>query len=166
MKSAAYWIEQLHLGRHPEGGYFRKTYTSAAKMGECCLGSDRAAPRPVSTAIYYLLDGTEFSALHRIKSDEIWHHYAGSSLTIHIIDVSGIYREVALGKDPDEGETLQAVVPAGSWFGATVDDHSSYSLVGCTVAPGFDFREFEMGRRGELIHLYPDHRRIIESLTH
>jgi len=166
MKSAAYWIEKLHLKRHPEGGYFRETYTSAAKMDECCLRSGRAAPRPVSTAIYYLLEGTGFSALHRIKSDEIWHHYTGSSLTIHIIDMSGIYREVTLGKDPDKGETLQAVVPAGFWFGATVDSHSSYSLAGCTVAPGFEFLEFEMASRGELIHLYPDHRRIIERLTH
>ena len=165
LKNAAYWIETLHLKAHPEGGYFRQTYRSDTKMGECCLGSRFGGARSVSTAIYFLLNGTEFSGLHRIRSDEIWHHYTGTSLTIHIIDPNGEYQKATLGKNPDRDEAQQVIVPARSWFGATVDDSLSYALVGCTVAPGFEFQDFEMGRRDRLLALFPRHKKIVEQLT-
>jgi predicted cupin superfamily sugar epimerase len=165
MKDADFWIERLKLERHPEGGYFRETYHSAATIQECCLGSGREGPRSVATSIYFLLAGDDLSALHRIKSDELWHYHAGGPLTIHVISPDGGYRTIALGLDLERGEAPQAVVSAGAWFGATVDDPASYALVGCTVAPGFDFRDFELAQRNELIRTYPHHQGVIERLT-
>ncbi len=111
------------------------------------------------------MHGRLFSAFHRIRSDEIWHHYAGGSLTVHVIDSEGSYRALGLGLDLDAGQSPQVMVPAGSWFGAALDDASSYCLVGCTVAPAFDFRDFELADRAALVGLYPQHRGIIERLT-
>ena len=117
----------------------------------------------MSTAIYFLLKGDECSRLHRLKSDELWHFYCGSSLTLHIIDQNGTYSHLQLGHD--HGAVFQAVVQAECWFGATVDHSDSYALVGCTVAPGFDLHDFELGNRNELIEHYPEHKAIIEKLT-
>ena len=164
-QTAAYWIDHLALEPHPEGGYFKEVYRSAAQIGECCLGSDRGGSRSVSTAIYYLLSTGEFSACHRLRSDEIWHHYAGGSLTVHVIDQAGSHRALGLGLDLDAGQAPQVMVPVGTWFGAVVDDASSFCLVGCTVAPGFDFRDFELADRAKLVGLYPQHRGVIERLT-
>lgn len=159
------WIERLGLQDHPEGGYFRETYRAAESLGTCCLGADYDSPRSVSTAIYFLLRGDQTSALHRIRSDEVWHHYAGGDLTLHLLAADGGYRRLRVGSGT-AGEGLpQAVVPAGVWFGATVDDPASYALVGCTVAPGFDFRDFEMARRADLLARHPEHRELIERLT-
>ncbi len=168
MQTAEYWIDRLALEPHPEGGYFREVYRSAAQIGECCLSGDRVGSRSVSTSIYYLLSGREsggVSALHRLRSDEIWHHYAGGSLTVHVIDSAGSYRALGLGLDLDAGQSPQVMVPAASWFGAVEDDASSHCLVGCTVAPGFDFRDFELADRAALVGLYPEQRGIIERLT-
>ncbi|MDP6777355.1 MAG: cupin domain-containing protein [Candidatus Latescibacteria bacterium] len=159
------WIKALDLQRHPEGGYYRETYRSEEEIPAAALPGRFQGPRALSTAITFLLPGGEFSALHRIKSDEIWHHYAGSSLTIHVIDPDGTYRRIILGKDIEAGEGPQVVVPAGCWFGATVDEEGSYTLAGCTVSPGFDFEDFELGLRSDLIELYPQHRAIVERLT-
>ena len=148
MKTAQDWIKTLRLTRHPEGGYYRETYRSESKIGE----------RAVSTAIYSLLPAGEVSALHRIKSDELWHFYAGQPLTIHVIAADGRYSTISMSAD-----NPQAVVPAGCWFGATVA--AGYALVGCTVAPGFDFRDFEIGERPALLAAYPQHRSVIERLT-
>ena len=165
MIDAEYWIEKLNLRRHPEGGYFRETYRSQDAIGPCCLGREEGAHRRVSTAIFYLLGGDDMSMFHRIRSDEIWHFYAGVSLSLHVIDREGQYTTATLGIDVGRGEIPQAVVPAGLWFGATVDDTASYALVGCTVAPGFDFEDLDMGSRDELIRCYPHHRGVIERLT-
>ncbi len=165
MRDAAFWIEKLALAKHPEGGWFRETYRSAGTISGNALPAGFNGTRNFSTAIYFLLDGDDFSAFHRIKSDELWHFYAGSSLIIHVIDKAGEYRRIRLGDNPDNGETLQAAVPADCWFGACLDSLGSYALVGCTVAPGFDFRDFEMGDAEELIRLYPRHAAIIRRLT-
>ena len=159
MPDADYWIEALGLTPHPEGGHFRETYRSV----ETVEVPDRT--RAVSTAIYYLLSGTEVSRLHRIKSDELWHFYNGSSLTIHMIAPDGSYHRTSLGREAHRGEALQMVVPAGTWFGATVNDLESYALVGCTVAPGFDYRDLELGDPESLLERYPQHRHIIDLLT-
>lgn len=166
MRDASYWIDKLELQKHPEGGYFRETYRSGSNIQPCCLGNSFDGSRSISTAIYFLLSGAEFSAFHRIRSDEIWHHYDGTSLTIHIIDATGEYIARCLGNTPDQHAFPQALVTAGSWFGATVNEQNSFALVGCTVAPGFDFKDFEMGKREDLIRRYPNHRGIIEGLTH
>jgi predicted cupin superfamily sugar epimerase len=160
MKDGQYWIRKLQLAKHPEGGYFKETYRSDETIPAAALPPRFDGVRAFSTAIYFLLTGGECSALHRIKSDEMWHFYAGSELTIHVIEPMGSYSQIKLG-----GDHLQAVVSAGCWFGATVDDPESYALVGCTVAPGFDFTDFELARRDELIAQFPRHRMIVEKLT-
>lgn len=165
MKDAAYWIEALDLARHPEGGWFRETYRSPETLPADALPARFGGGRSMSTAICFLLEGNDFSALHRIKSDELWHFYAGSPLAVHVIGGEGAYRMITLGSDPDRGEVFQAAVEAGSWFGASLSNAQSYALVGCTVAPGFDFADFEMGERERLCAEYPGHREIIERLT-
>uniref|UniRef100_UPI003F718BF3 cupin domain-containing protein n=1 Tax=Dyadobacter sp. TaxID=1914288 RepID=UPI003F718BF3 len=122
--------------------------------------------RSVSTGIYFLLDARNFSAFHRIKSDEMWHFYAGDALEIFVIDpTTGKLHIIRLGSDPENGETFQAVVPAGAWFGSRPAAGSSYSLVGCTVAPGFDFHDFEMADRAALQAEYPEFQTLIAELT-
>jgi len=165
IKNAAYWIKKLDLKKHPEGGYFRQTYISKEIIQGNALPNRFIGGHAISTAIYYLLNGNEFSAFHRLKSDELWHFYSGISLTLHVITHHGEYSPINLGNNTDNGEVFQAVVAAGCWFGATVNDPLSYSLVGCTVAPGFSFQDFEIGNRKELIELYPKHKAIIEKLT-
>jgi predicted cupin superfamily sugar epimerase len=165
MTDAKYWIDALKLSRHPEGGYFRETYRSTEVLAKEHLPARFGGDRAFSTAIYFLLSGDDFSALHRIKQDEVWHFYDGSSLTVHVIDPEGSYTAIKVGRDLQRGEGPQAVVKAGCIFGASVDESGSYALVGCTVAPGFDFADFELPGREELCRLYPQHRPIIERLT-
>jgi predicted cupin superfamily sugar epimerase len=165
MKDAGYWIKNLELIEHPEGGYFREIYRSPEAISKDSLPTRYEGDRSFSTSIYFLLIQEQFSAFHRLKSDELWHFYLGSPLAIHIIDEDGNYSTAKLGKDFEKGEVFQTAIKAGSWFGAAADDVSSYSLVGCTVAPGFDFADFELGDREELSKRYPEHRAIIERLT-
>ncbi len=164
VRDAAYWINHLDLKPHPEGGHFKEVYRSAAAVsGEALKGYD--GPRNLGTSIYFLLQDEEFSALHRIKQDELWHFFAGSTLTVHVIDAAGRYSPISMGSDPEAGECLQALVPGGSLFGASVDGTQGYALVGCTCVPGFDFADFEMPGRDELIRRYPQHRELIDRLT-
>jgi predicted cupin superfamily sugar epimerase len=165
IKSAQYWIDKLNLIAHPEGGYYRETYRAELSIPKEALPSHFTGPRLVSTAIYFLLDGENFSAFHRLRSDELWHFYSGSPITVHVIEPDSGYSEIHLGNNPDTGEVLQAVVKAGGWFASRVRDRKSFALAGCTVAPGFDFADFELGKRAELVRLYPQHRELIESLT-
>lgn len=161
-KEAPYWIEMLRLEPHPEGGYFRQTYKSKLTIDGL---PGFSGPRAVSTAIYFLLEGQNFSAFHLLRSDEMWHFYAGSPLNVHMIDHAGEYSSILLGGDPEAGQVFQAVVPAGCWFGSHVADWKSWALVGCTVAPGFDFADFELAHREQLSASYPHHRGLIEGLT-
>jgi len=160
-KGEAYWISKLNLQKHPEGGYFTETY----KSEEFVNLPEYHGPRHACTAIYYLLVGDKFSSFHTMKSDELWHFYAGSSLTLHIIETDGRLNEVRLGENSDNGERFQAVVKSGCWFAASVDDHNSYSLVGCTVSPGFDYHDWKLGDIETLTKLYPKHKSIIEKYT-
>ena len=176
MKDAKYWIGQLGLYPHPEGGHFRQTYQSELRIDKAAL-PQFSGSRAASTAIYFLLEGEEFSALHRLRSDERWHFYAGSVLEVHVIAPNGRHFTIELGNDAEAGQQFQAVVKAGCWFGAQVAQnphvwqnrpelgHPPFVLVGCTVAPGFEFEDFEMGKRAELVRDYPQHRGVIERLT-
>lgn len=159
-QSAIRLINKLNLQEHPEGGYFVETYRSEKSMN--MEGYD--GPRPVSSAIYFLLVGEQFSSFHRMKSDELWHFYAGSSLVLHIIETgTGRLKELKLGSDVDKGELFQIVVNSGSWFAASIIDHDSYSLVGCTASPGFDYRDWELGDMKTLAETYPSHKALIEK---
>ena len=164
-KEAKYWIEKLQLEAHPEGGYFRQTYRSEVLIAREGLPARFAGARAASTAIYFLLEGENFSAFHRLRSDEVWHFYGGDPLIVHVIELEGKYFSILLGCDPDAGQVLQGVVRAGCWFASHVADWNSFAVAGCTVAPGFDFQDFEMARRAELVAQYPQHRGLIERLT-
>jgi predicted cupin superfamily sugar epimerase len=164
-RDAQYWIEKLQLAAHPEGGYYRRTYKADLVVAKEALPPGFTGARAVSTAIYFLLEGENFSAFHRLRSDEVWHSYAGDPLVVHVIEPEGKYFSILLGCDLEAGQVLQAVVPAGCWFASHVADWKSFAVVGCTVAPGFDFADFEMGNRAELVRIYPQHRELVERLT-
>ncbi|MGH8559510.1 MAG: cupin domain-containing protein [Methylococcales bacterium] len=163
--TANQWKEILGLIPHPEGGFYRQNYKSSEFIREQNLPARFSGPRSFATAIYFLLDNTDFSAFHRIRQDEIWHFYAGSTLIIHEIDLQGEYRKTRLGIDWQQNEVPQAIIPAGHLFGATLSEAGGYALLGCTVAPGFEFDDFELPGRAALLSQYPRHRTIIESLT-
>jgi len=165
MKNAEYWINKLGLEKHPEGGWFKEVYSSEETIKSEHLPERFGGERHHSTSIYFLLSSNTFSAFHRIKSDELWHFYDGSPVTIHIINEGGEYSQVTLGCDIDKGEVLQYAIPHGVWFGAEVVVKESFSLVGCTVAPGFHFDDFELAKREELAGKYPEHKGIIKKLT-
>jgi hypothetical protein len=164
-RSARFWIDQLQLERHPEGGYYRETYRAAESIAATALPMRYKGSRNYATMIYYLLRSGDFSALHRLPSDEIWHFYDGAPLDIHIIDANGQYRKACLGNDPCQGQSFQVVIAAGCWFAATVTMESGYTLAGCTVSPGFDFADFELADRQTLTECYPAHADLIRKLT-
>lgn len=136
--TAAEYIKHLELLPHPEGGYYQEIYRS-----DKTISTDNGE-RSLCTSIYFLLERGQSSALHRIKSDEIWYHHDGGTLHIIELDSSGNEIITALGKDISKGEKLQHVVKAGRWFGARLPVQTDFVLVGCQVSPGFDFRDFEM----------------------
>lgn len=162
---ARYYINSLKLLAHPEGGYYRETYRSEQSLLQAGLPSAYDGDRSISTAIYYLLEEDQVSRFHRMKSDEIFHFYAGDPLIVHSIDQAGNHREQILGLDIDCGHAPQAYISGGDWFGAEVIQGGNYSLVGCTVAPGFEFADFEIGEREALLTKFPKHRGVIERLT-
>jgi uncharacterized protein len=153
--NANYWKQHLQLISHVEGGSFYETYRSPIVTGN----------RNVSTGIYFLLENADFSAFHRIKSDELWHFYDGGPLNIYEIDATGTLIVHTLGLDFHLGEKPQLVIPAGSWFASRVAGEKGFTLVGCTVAPGFDFADFELAERAALQAEYPQHAALIASLT-
>lgn len=165
MEDAGYWIKKLNLEPHPEGGFYKETYRSHEIIPKKALPDRFSGDRVFSTCIYYLLNKEDFSAFHRIQQDELWHFYDGSSLTIHIIDPDGAYFTKKLGTDMDEGETPQVVVAAGCFFSAETNDKKLFSLTGCTVAPGFDFADFELPDKNELLALFPQHKELISRFT-
>lgn len=159
-------IKELELMEHPEGGYFKETYRSIGAISNSELGNTYKGDRNYSTGIYFLLTSEKFSAFHKINQDEMWHFYKGTPLLLHIISKEGVYSSVTIGNDLEKGEVPQHVVRGGDWFAAEVIDKDSYTLVGCTVAPGFDFADFVLPERKELVALFPQHQEIISKLTH
>ena len=157
-------IEHFQLQPHPEGGFYKETYRSSGIISASCLPKEFSDDRYYSTAIYFLLQQGGFSAFHRIKSDECWHFYEGSTLLIHILERDGSYTCARLGKNIDKGEVFQFVVPAHAWFASEPAPESDFSLVGCTVAPGFDFADFEMADKEILLHEFPQHHVVVQRL--
>jgi hypothetical protein len=158
-------ITKLKLSPHPEGGFYKETYRSEGEISEESLGEKYTGSRNHATSIYFLLTSDTFSAFHRIRQDEIWHFYVGSPLHLHVINPEGEYSQTIVGNDVLNNHTPQIVVTGGSWFAANVIDENSYSLVGCTVSPGFDFLDFDLAKRKELINTFPQHNKIITDLT-
>lgn len=158
-------IRSLNLTKHPEGGYYREIYRSNEFIPVEVLKNRKNAKKPyrnISTSIYYLLVNSDVSLFHRIKSDEIWHFYQGSPLLLHILDEEKQeYRNITLGKDL----VFQVVVPKNVWFSAEILDKSSYSLIGCTVSPGFEFEDFEIAKSQDLISKFPQWENLIKKFT-
>ena len=160
-----YWIEKLQLTRHIEGGYYKETYRSELILSPGGLPGSFSGSRNMSTSIYYLLEQGFYSAFHRIKSDEQWHFYFGDPLDIFEFHQDGQLITYVLGSDPEQGHTFQCTIKAGNWFASRPSTGSEYCLAGCTVSPGFDYNDFELAKREELISKFPYYRQLIEELT-
>ena len=158
-------IDFYELEGHPEGGFFKETYRSKGLISKSSLPGNFSGDRNYSTGIYFLLTSDTFSAFHKINQDEMWHYYEGSPITIHMIDNEGVYHSQKLGLNIEEGEQPQYTVPAGVWFAANVNEAHSYTLVGCTVSPGFDFADFELADPEKLILSFPKHEHLIRRFT-
>lgn len=163
--NADFWINKLGLSNHPEGGYFREVYRSDELIKNEDLPNRFNSGRNFSTSIYFLLNQKQISSFHKLKSDEIWHFYTGSPITIHIISNNGNYKELKLGLNFNSGENPQIIIPHNNWFAAELLDKSYFSLIGCTVAPGFDFSDFFLGKRKDLTEMFPQHQDLIKRLT-
>lgn len=186
--TAENWIRALKLRPHPEGGWFRETYRSRETIAGAHLPKRYQGPRAFGTAIYFLLKAGQFSALHRLKSDELWHFYAGAPVEIFILPGNGALKKVKLGLNPEAGERPQVVIAANVWLAAALvrQNHQpqaeaspkaasrragpplaekSYALLGCTMAPGFDFSDFELGAGQELCRRFPRHQALIKKMT-
>jgi predicted cupin superfamily sugar epimerase len=155
-------ISHLNLEPHPEGGFFRETHRSLERVARASGGAGRSA----ATAIYYLLAGGDRSTWHLIDSEEMWHFYEGDPLHVHVLLPQGELQTLCLGNALEhEGAHFQALVPAGAWFAAECTAQEGYSLVGCTVAPGFEFDAFEIARADQLLGDWPQHGELIERLA-
>jgi predicted cupin superfamily sugar epimerase len=158
-------ISLYNLQPHPEGGFFKETYRDARIIPAHSLPEGFSGERNFSTAIYFLIPAGNKSSLHRIKSDEVWHFYLGDSLVLVQISPQGDVKKTILGQNVKNDQVVQHVVPAGDWFGAYPNLNSEFSFVGCTVAPGFNFSDFELGKKDELLKLFPNAREEIDLLT-
>lgn len=158
-------IARLQLQPHPEGGYFREVYRSNEILKPQALDIRYGGERNYSTSIYYLLSGESISRFHRIKSDETWHFYDGSSLILHCINEIAGYYSIILGNELTANQVPQFTIPFNDWFAAEVVDKNSYSLTGCTVAPGFAFQDLEFAIQNELIVKFPSLKEIITRFT-
>jgi len=162
----AFLIEKYKMQPHPEGGYYVESFRSDQ---EILVNNNQT--RKASTAIYFLINKTSVSRMHRIKSDEIWHFYMGKSMSVIELDkASGGFKRTILGSDIMNGEVVQYTVKAGTWFGSHPNlegdtDEDAFSFVGCTVAPGFEFADFELGSKKELLEEYPNATDMINKLT-
>jgi Uncharacterized conserved protein len=157
-------IQRYNLQPHPEGGWYCQTYKSIEQITTKALPERFAGDRAFSTAIYFLLEQGNFSAFHRIKSDECWHFYAGDELHIYMIHQNGELEIISLGNDPEKGQTFQYIVPANCWFASRPAPGSEYCFVGCTVSPGFEFEDLELANATALSNAHPQHKEIIKEL--
>lgn len=159
-------IALFGLQPHPEGGYYKETYRAKGTIAKNALPDVFQGDRNYSTAIYYLLPEGTKSQLHRLSSDEVFHFYLGDPLTVVEITPAGKIKKTILGQDVKAGQSLQYIVRAGNWFGAYPNQGSRFSLIGATVAPGFDFQDFELGNRLDLLKQFPHAKEVIELLGH
>lgn len=158
-------IDKLALQKHPEGGYFKEMYRAEETLHKNQLPERYTGTRNISTCIYFMLTENDISVFHKIKSDEIWHHYMGDAVEIFVIEGDGNITTHVLGKDLLNNQVPQVMMPKDHWFAAKVVEGGSYSLMGCTVAPGFDFDDFEMAERESLLENYPQLKEWINIYT-
>ncbi len=159
-------INRFKLQPHPEGGHYARNYTSELSVTSLHPERYNGEPRKAGSSIYYLLRGNEYSAFHSLKSDEIWHYYKGSQVKIHMIDSSGNLTTYILGNSFENSQAMfQVTIPANNWFAAEVLDKQSFSFVGCTVSPGFEFKDFKLADRDALAAQFPNHSEIINTFT-
>jgi len=163
--SADFWIKKLNLQEHAEGGYFKEFYRSEDYFSVQPPYEDET--RSASTSIYYLLKKNQFSAFHKIRSDEIWHYYAGDEITLYIIDEQGILSQEKLGNPLIHSSAArpQVLIKNGFWFAARIENGNDYCLLGCTVSPGFEYQDFVLAERKDLLINFPEYKEIIKSLT-
>ncbi len=152
-------VQKLGLLAHPEGGFYKETYRTSSSML-----TEQNAIRNVCTAIYFLLENDNISMFHRIQSDELWFFHQGEPLEIVFIK-EGVLNSIILGNSFENGEVPQATIPANTWFASSVKQRNGYSLVSCTVAPGFDFADFELASRESLVQEFPHLKVVIEKFT-
>lgn len=163
-RSAQTWIEHLGLQQHIEGGWYREVYRSALSFQDDHLSASFDGPRSACTHIYFLLEQGNFSAFHRIRSDELWHFYDGDPIIVYEINETGGLEEHLLGSDPNKSQSPFCIIRAGSWFASRVAGDGDYGLVGCSVSPGFDFTDFELATRSDLTRQFPQHVELIQAL--
>jgi len=157
-QDASYWIEHLALQPHPEGGYYKEVFRSQRQV----VRVGKKEVKQACTSICYLLAGTDFSGFHRIASDEIWYFHKGVPLHIHVINEEGVHTAIELS-DSASGN-LSVAIEAGLWFAAAIPSGTGFTLASCAVAPGFEFSEFEMAKKQELMALYPEHTGLLDRL--
>lgn len=165
MPTARQWIDHLRLEPHPEGGWYREVYRSDDRIPSDALPARYDGDRAVATSIYFLLEGGQFSAFHRLASDELWFLHAGGPLRVWILDAAGTKSEVVLGTDAVAGQSPQVAIPRDTWFAARPEPGADYALIGCVVAPGFEFADFELASRDALAARFPQHAALIRELT-
>ena len=158
-------VKLLKLIPHPEGGYYREVYRSGEILNRKALPSRYKGDRPLSTSIYYMLIGEQISHFHRLKSDEIWHFNTGTTIILHLLDEKSGYQKINLGNNLHLNERPQCIIKQGIYFSAELTDKNSFALIGCTVAPGFDFDDFEFANVESLIKLFPDLTDLIKRLS-
>ncbi len=152
-------ISKLEMLPHPEGGYYKETYRSEEQTI-----NKEGNKRNTSTAIYFLLENNNISRFHRIKSDELWFFHQGEPIEIVSIQNNKLVSTI-LGNNLENGEVPQAMISANTWFASSVKNQRGYALVSCTVAPGFDFADFEMAKQDELLEEYPMLESVIKKYT-
>jgi uncharacterized protein len=163
MQTSQFWIDRLDLQKHPEGGYYNETFRSDIRIA--VEHADGSKNRAAGTIIYYLLEGDDRSRFHKLQSDEVWFHHAGSPLIIYSIEHDGQLQKQLIGNNPGEGQSLQLSISADTWFAAELLEQDSYSLLSCAVFPGFEFSDFQLASRNSLIKHYPQHAEIIRHFT-
>ncbi len=156
---AQYWIDRLQLTPHPEGGFYREVYRSDSAVARAEGPGNRSA----CTSIYYLLEDADYSGFHRLASDEIWYYHSGEPLHIHLIAANGHIQTQELSFSPSG--MLSLAIAANTWFAAEIPGKTGYALCSCAVAPGFEFAEFEMGNKEDLLTAFPVAATLIEKLS-
>jgi len=164
MYTADYFVKNLEMIAHPEGGFYKEIFASAENISDRDLNVEFEGSRMLWTSIYFLLRDGEVSNFHRLKSDEMWYYHSGSPLTIYMISPEGELTSEQLGLNIEKGEKPQVLVPKNYIFGSAMNN-AGYALVGCMVSPGFEFKDFELFERNFLLEKYPEYKETIIKLT-